>query len=89
MAVDPGWVVLLVPRGGERELCSHGEVGFRPFFATDSQGRERSIVVVPLHVAQSGLANGPGGYAYTDDPALVKAAETAPDPVRSFYDFAG
>jgi len=87
MAVDPGWVVLLVPRGNERELASHGETGYRPFFAIVSRGVERSIVVVPLHVARSGLANGPGGFAYTDDPALLKAAETAPPPVRSFYEF--
>jgi hypothetical protein len=78
-----GWVVLLCPRGAERELCSHGETGYRPFFATDSQGRERSIVVVPQRVAQSGLANGPGGYAYTDDPALLAAASSAPPTVRS------
>jgi len=76
--------VLVCPRGAERELASHGERGFVPFRATDSQGRQVSIVVVPLHVAQSGLANGPGGYAYTDDPALLVAASPAPAPVRTF-----
>jgi hypothetical protein len=77
-------VVLLCPRGAERELCSSGETGYPPFRATDSQGRERSIVVVPLRVAQSGLANGPGGYEYTDDPALLAAVSSAPAPVRTF-----
>jgi hypothetical protein len=77
-------VVLLCPRGAERELCSSGEWGYPPFRVIDSQGRERSIVVVPLRVAQSGLANGPGGYEYTDDTALLAAASSAPRPVRTF-----
>jgi hypothetical protein len=79
-----GWVVLLCPRGAERELCSAGEWGYVPFRVTDSQGRSRSIVVVPLRVAQSGLANGPGGYEYTDDPQLRAASSSAPAPVRTF-----
>jgi hypothetical protein len=50
----------------------------------DSQGREQSVVIVPQRVAQSGLANGPGGYAYTDDPALLAAVSLAPRPVPTF-----
>ena len=72
-----GWVVLLCPRGAERELRSAGEWGYRPFRVTDSQGREQSVVVVPQRVAQSGLANGPGGYAYTDDPAFARGGLVA------------
>ena len=55
----------------------HGECGYRPFRVTDSQGREQSVVVVPQRVAQSGLANGPGGYAYTDDPAFARGGLVA------------
>jgi hypothetical protein len=31
--VTEGWVNLTVPRGAERELCSHGEEGYVPFRA--------------------------------------------------------
>jgi hypothetical protein len=82
--MDEPRVVLICPRGAERELCSQGEHGYVPRRVRDSQGREQSVVVVPLRVAQSGLANGPGGYAYTDDPALLVAASPAPAPVRTF-----
>jgi len=51
--------------------------------ATNSKGRECSIVIVSLRVAQSCLANGPGGYAYTDDPALLAAGSSAPPAVRN------
>jgi hypothetical protein len=82
--MDEQTVVLICPRGAERELCSQGEHGYVPQRATDSAGRVCSIVVVPLRVAQSGLANGPGGYAYTDDPALIAAGSPAPASVRTF-----
>ena len=60
-----GWVNVTVPRGNERELCSHGEVGYIPFRTVDAAGRLHWLVRVPPHVVPY-LTRGAGFWPAPD-----------------------
>jgi len=80
-ANDDGWIVLTVPRGNERELCSHGEQGFLPFRMRDSSGKLWWLVRVPRHTATYFCRA--GFWPAADE---LQNAQPPQGPVRSFYE---
>jgi hypothetical protein len=80
--VSDGWVNLTVPRGAERELCSHGETGFVPFRAVSDTGKAVWLVRVPSHVVPY-LTRGAGYWPAPDE---LQSAMPPQGPVRSVYE---
>ena len=73
-----GWVNVTVPRGNERELCSHGEVGYIPFRTVDAAGRLHWLVRVPPHVVPY-LTRGAGFWPAPDE---LQSAQPPQGPIR-------
>jgi hypothetical protein len=73
-----GWVNLTVPRGNERELVGHGELGFIPWRTVDAAGRVVWLVRVPPHVVPY-LTRGPGFWPAADE---LQSAQPPSPPIR-------
>ena len=72
-----GWVNLRVPRGNERELCSHGEMGYMPWRVATPRGVVW-LVRVPPHVVPH-LTHGAGFWPAAEE---LQSARPPSGPIR-------